>query len=226
MERPLDDSDKPIQRHGSLKDARVAAPLYSGDLPMKKITTAQQADAEFQKASGFAQQGSIADALSGYEAALRLNPGHDGARHALAALLLKSKRSEDAERVLQDGIQHDPKQTNLALLLARMQVGRNELPQALDTMQKSLPYAQQQADYQAFVAALLQRQNRHKEAIIHFQNAVQLSPQSGVWLMGLGISLREEQRNAEARDAFKRALDSNTLNAELQSFVNQQLKEL
>jgi MSHA biogenesis protein MshN len=93
-------------------------------------------------------------------------------------------------------------------------------------MQKSLHYAQQQADYQAFLAALLQRQNRHKEAIVYFQNAVQLSPQSGVWLMGLGISLRAEQRNAEARDAFNRAMGARNLSAELQAFVTQQLKEL
>jgi len=72
----------------------------------------------------------------------------------------------------------------------------------------------------------LQRQNKHKEAINYFQNAVQLSPQSGVWQMGLAISLRAEQRNAEARDAFTRALETRTLSAELQSFVAKQLKEL
>ena len=112
------------------------------------------------------------------------------------------------------------------MLLARMQVGRNELDQALETMMTSLPYAEKQADYQSFVAALLQRKNRHKEAITHFQNALQINPKSGVWLMGMGISLRAEQRTDEARDVFKRALESNSLNAELQSFVQQQLKEL
>jgi len=44
--------------------------------------------------------------------------------------------------------------------------------------------------------------------------------------MGLGISMRAEQRLDEARDVFKQALDTNTLSSELQSFVNQQLKEL
>ena len=93
-------------------------------------------------------------------------------------------------------------------------------------MQKSLPYAEKLPDYQAFVAALLQRQNRHKEAITYFQYALQLNPKSGVWLMGLGISLRTEQRADEARDAFNRALESRNLNTELQLFVKQQLKEL
>lgn len=44
--------------------------------------------------------------------------------------------------------------------------------------------------------------------------------------MGLGISLQTEQRNDEARDAFKRALESNSLNTELQAFVAQRLKNL
>lgn len=191
-----------------------------------QITPQQQAENEFRKAYGLMQQGQASAAVSGYETALQLDAGHLVARQTLVRLLLENKRNADAERALREGLQHDQKQHSLAMLLARMQVGRNELPQALDTMQKSLPYAQQQADYQAFVAALLQRQNRHREAIIYFQNALQLSPQSGVWLMGLGISLRAEQRNAEARDAFNRAMESHNLSAELQSFVTQQLKEL
>lgn len=211
---------------GDAKPVTVVIPASGISKQPTQITLQQQAENEFRKAYGLMQQGQINAAISGYETALQLDAGHLVARQTLVRLLLENKRNADAERVLQEGLQHDPKQHSLAMLLARMQVGRNELPQALETMQKSLPYALQQADYQAFVAALLQRQNRHKEAIVHFQNAVQLSPQSGVWLMGLGISQRAEQHNAEARDAFNRAMATHNLSAELQSFVTQQLKEL
>jgi MSHA biogenesis protein MshN len=191
-----------------------------------QITAQQQAENEFRKAYALMQQGQINAAISGYEAALQLDAGHIVARQTLVRLLLDSKRNADAEKVLLEGLQYDPKQHSLALLLARMQVGRNEIAQALETMQKSLPYAEKQADFQAFFAALLQRQNRHQEAIDYFQNAVKLNPQSGVWLMGLAISLRAEHRDIESRAAFNRALESHTLSAELQTFVNQQLKEL
>jgi len=191
-----------------------------------QISPQQQAENEFRRAYGLMQQGQTSAAMNGFEAALQLDAGHLVARQTLVRLLIENKRTADAERVLQEGIQHDPRQTSLAMLLARIQVGRNELPQALETMQKSLSYAERQADYQAFFAALMQRQNRHSEAISHFQNAVQLNPQSGVWWMGLGISLREQQRKEEARIAFNRALATNTLNAELKEFVTQQLKEL
>ncbi|HQS56910.1 MAG: hypothetical protein B7Y56_01930 [Gallionellales bacterium 35-53-114] len=191
-----------------------------------QISLQQQAENEFRKAYALMQQGQSTDAISGYETALQLDAGHILARQTLVRLLLDQKRHADAERVLQQGLQHDPKQHAFALLLARIQVSRNELDQALATMQKSLPYAGKQADYQAFIAALLQRKNSHKEAIFHFEHALQLNPKSGVWLMGMGISLRAEQRTDEARNAFNRALESNSLNAELQSFVKQQLKEL
>lgn len=200
-----------------------AAPASGVD---KQISVKQQADNEFLKANGLMQQGRIDEALAGYEAVLRLDAGHDETRLALAGLLLKNKRNTDAEHVLQDGLNRNPKHSGFAMLLARLQVERNALPLAMDTLQKTLPHASQQADFQAFIAALLQRQNRHAEAISRYQIALQLAPNSGVWLMGLGISLQAVQRNDEARTAFRRAIESGNLSAELQDFVNQRLKEL
>jgi len=191
-----------------------------------QMSAQQQAENEFHRAHELMRQGRNSEALVGFEAALKFDTSHEQARQTLVSLLLELKRNNDAERVLQEGVQNNPQQTVFALLLARMQVGRNELPQALQTMEKSLPYAAKQADYLAFMAALLQRQNRHAEAINYFQNALKLNPQSGVWLMGLGISLRAEQRNSEAREAYNRALEVHNLSDELQAFVTQQLKEL
>jgi MSHA biogenesis protein MshN len=73
---------------------------------------------------------------------------------------------------------------------------------------------------------LLQRQNRNDEAISHYQVALQLAPNNGVWQMGCGISLQAMHRNAEAKESYKRALDTQTLNSDLQAFVRQKLKAL
>ncbi|MDD5180254.1 MAG: tetratricopeptide repeat protein [Gallionellaceae bacterium] len=206
--------------------APAETPVGSVDKQIKQVSVQQQAENEFRRANGLMQQGYASDAFAAYEAALQLDAGHDAARLAMVGVLLENKRNADAERVLQDGLKHNPRHSGFAMLLARLQVERDALPLALDTLQKTLPYADLQADYQAFVAALLQRQNRHKEAITHYQIALQLSPGSGVWLMGLGISLQAVQRNEDARDAFRRAIEAHTLSAELQAFVKQRLKEL
>lgn len=219
-------SVKPRPIQAASPNARVAVQPSEGVAPMKQVSSAQLADAEFRKAVVLMQQGHIADAIAGYEAVLRLDEGHDAARQALVALLLEGKRGENAERVLQDRLKNKPEHTRFAMLLARLQVEGGAVEQATATLEKSLPYADSQAGYQAFFAALLQRQNRHKEAIDHYQIALQLAPDNGVWLMGYGISLQEVQRTDEARNAFRRALDSQTLSPELQAFVQQKLKGL
>jgi len=204
----------------------AVVPAGSVDKKIKQISVQQQADNEFRRASGLMQQGRTNEAIAGYEAALQLDAGHDAARQAMLGLLLENKRNADAERVLQDGLKHNPRHSGFAMLLARLQVERNELALALDTLQKTLPYAYQQADYQAFIAALMQRQNRHNEAISRYQIALQLAPDNGIWLMGYGISLQAAQRIDDARNAFRRALESKTLSPELQAFVQEKLKGL
>ena len=204
----------------------ASIPEGSVDKQVKPLSVQQQADNEFRRANGLMQQGRTDEALAGYEAALQLDAGHEAARQALVALLLQSNRNADAEHALQDGLKRNIKNSGFAMLLARIQVERDASWSALLVLQKTLPYAERQADYRAFVAALLQRLGRHKEAVMHYQAAVQLSPNSGVWWMGLGISLQALQRNDEARVAFSRALESHTLNADLQAYVKQQLKAL
>ncbi len=224
---------KPDRKADILRPAQPAAPVAEnapqplGDvLPMKQVSPAQQADAEFHNAVALMQQGHVNEAIAGYEAALHLDAGHDAARQALVALLLESRRGADAGRVLQDGLKSKPEHTGFAMLLARLQVERGTIDEAMATLEKSLPHADSQADYQAFYAALLQRQGRHKEAITHYQIVLQLVPGNGVWLMGYGISLQAVQRDEDARNAYRRALESKMLNPELEAFVQQKLREL
>ncbi len=204
----------------------LPAPSGSMDKQVKQLSPQQQADIEFRQANEHVQQGSTSEALAGYRAALQLDPSHDAARQAAVGLLLKNRRGTEAEQVLQQGLERNPANGNFAMLLARLQVERNAVQPALDTLLKTLPHVGQQPDYQAFVAALLQRLEHHQDAVTHYRIALKQSPGSSVWLMGLGISLQALQRTEEARDAFKLALESRTLNAELQTFVRQRLKEL
>ena len=69
-------------------------------------------------------------------------------------------------------------------------------------------------------------QSRHKEAVQHYQAAVRMAPNAGVWLMGLGISLEAEHQLSEAQEAFRRARGSNSLNPELTAFVDQRLRQI
>jgi MSHA biogenesis protein MshN len=198
----------------------------SPDLQLKTVSPQQRAEGEYRKANLALQEGRTNDALAGYENALLIDSSHKDARKAWVALLISLKRNEDAERVLQKGLKRDPHDASFAMLMARLQVERGDMPLALETLQNTLPYAEDQADYQAFLAALLQRQNLQEEAVAHYQVALKLAPNNGIWLMGLGISLQALKRNDDARNAYQRALASNSLSAQLRAFVQNKLKEL
>jgi len=194
--------------------------------PLKKISPQQRADSEYRKGLQAQQAGHFSEAITAFGAALKTHERHERARLALAALLLDNGQSAAAERVLRAGLALKPLQLAFGMALARMQVERDELPRAVETLRTYLPRADDNADYQAFYAALLQRQQRHKEAVNHYQLALRMQPRNGVWLMGYGISLQAVERKEDAQLVYRQALATQTLSPELSAFVQQKLKEI
>jgi MSHA biogenesis protein MshN len=194
--------------------------------PLKQISPTQRADAEYRKGMQAQQQGKVPEAMAAYEAALKANAQHEAARLAMAALLLENGPQAAAERILQTGLRLKPVRLSYAMALARMQLGRDQLDLAVDTLQVHLAAADSNADYQSFYAALLQRQGRHKEAVNHYQLALQISPRNGVWRVGYAISLQAAGRVEDAKLAYKQALSTHTLSPELTAFVQQKLAGL
>lgn len=189
-------------------------------------TPQQQAEEQYRRAVSLLQQGRVQDAQTQLASALQLDPFHVTARQALVGLLVEGRRYVQAERLLEEGLQIDPSQQEFAVMLARLQVERGDLRSALELLQRTLPYAENNPEYHAFMAALLQRVERHQEAAEQYRAALRLVPQSGTWWMGLGISLQADNQLAQAQEAFRRAKASNTLNPELQAFVDQRLRQI
>lgn len=192
--------------------------------PIKEITQKQRADNAYAAALTMLQEDRSAEAADLLGTVLQQDPGNSSARETLVSVLVAAKRYGDAQRQLQEGLKLHPAQSGQAMLLARLQVEQGDVAAALATLQRSLPAGGDRADYHGFMAALLQREGRHRDAIEHYQRALRKAPASGVWLTGLGISLQAENRLSEAQEAFERARSSNSLNPELKSFVEQQLQ--
>ena len=189
-----------------------------------ELSPAQLSENTYRRALVALQEGRVSEALADLERSLDINPRNDAARQTIISLLLENKRTDDAIRQLRLALGIDPRQPGLAMVLARLQLERNG--PALETLQRSLPYAENSADYQALLAGVLQRQQQHTEAIEHYDLALKLAPQNAVWWMGLGISLQAEHHNPEARAAFTRARALPGLSAELQAFVDRKLELL
>ncbi len=194
--------------------------------PVKQISSQQQAEYSYQKAVALLQQGRVAEAQESLGESLRVAPDHAASRQALTGILVEKKQYAQAEQLLREGLGRGGSQPEFAMAMARIQVERGDGRGALETLQQHLPGAKDYAGYQAFLAALLQRQGQHKPAIEHYLTALRLAPASASSLVGLGVSLQAENHPAEAQEAFSRARTSGGLSPELQNFVEQRLKQL
>jgi MSHA biogenesis protein MshN len=194
------------------------------DKQMRKPTLRQRAEAEYARGSAAMYQGQAADARAAFEAALQIDPTYHGARQALVGTLLEARQPADAMRVLQDGLQLAPAQQGFAMTLARLQLDNGELDTAAQTLARSLDYPDVSPDYIAFYASLLQRQQKHAEAVTQFQRALGRRRNVGVWLLGLGVSLEALGRGSEAQEAYRLAKSSGNLSADLQAFADQKLR--
>lgn len=188
------------------------------------VNSLQQGENSYRRGLASLQDGRVQEAVAHLEQAVFYYPRHDAARQTLVGLLIENKRLDEATRHLQFGLGLDPKQVQMAMLLARLQLEKGG--PAIETLQRSLPYAGNNGDYLAFLAGALQRAQRNREAAEQYRAALRLQPQNGVWWMGLGIALQADKRNAEALDAFTHAKNAGNLSQELQSFVERKLQQL
>ena len=193
---------------------------------VKQISPHQQTEFSYQKAVALLQQGRVTEAQESLGESIKVAPDHAASRQALVGILVEQKLYAQAEQLLRDGLSRGGNQPEFAMALARIQVERNDGRGALETLQQNLNASKDHAGYQAFLAALYQRQGQHKLAIEHYLVALKLSPATASSLVGLGISLQAENHPTEALEAFNRAKTSGGLSAELQNFVEQRLKQL
>jgi MSHA biogenesis protein MshN len=196
------------------------------DKQMREMTAQQRAETAFRSGVAQVQEGRLSAAETYFLEALKEDPMHVAARQALLGLMLDGGRNGEAEQLLRRALELNPRQPRHAMVLARLEVDRGELGGAINSLVAALPYVRSDPEFHAFLAALLQRDGRHRDAVDYYRTALQSFPGNAVWLMGLGISLRASDQFADARDAFHRAADSKQLDAELQTFVERQLREL
>jgi MSHA biogenesis protein MshN len=189
-------------------------------------TPRERAENEYRKAVALLNQGRLAEAEEAFRAALDFYPENHQARHGLIGLLVQGKKLDEAERLMDEGVKLAPAQLGFGMMLARLQADRGDTASAIATLEKGLEHAQGTPDYLAFLAALLQRQGRHEEAIGYFNAALRLRPGTGVWWLGLGMSLQAVNQPAAAQSAYQQARAAGTLQPELAALAEQRLRQL
>jgi MSHA biogenesis protein MshN len=217
---------KPAQEPAAKEARPPKVGKMSRDVLLKSMTPEQKSDNFYKQAVTLLQQGRVAEARNTLWQALDENAANHNARQLLVGLLVESKRSSDAMDLLQEGVRIAPEQTGFTIALARLQVETGNRKLGLQTLESGLKYAGDDAEYHAFYAALLQREERHAEAVDHYLAALRQDPANVSWLIGVGISLDAEGKYADAREAFERAKQIDTLTPDLKTFVDQRLAQL
>lgn len=194
------------------------------DKQPRLASAAERADAEYRRAILAQRQGNLEEAASRYRGALAIQAEHNLARQALVNILLEAKRYDDAEAVLQQGIELPASRLSSAMTLARLKVERGQADAASAVLAAHSVAGERSAEFQGFAGALMNRAGRYAEAVERYQAATRLAPNEARWWAGLGIGLDALGKANEARDAYLKARSLPNLPPELAQIVEQRLR--
>lgn len=191
-----------------------------------RVSATQRRENLYRDAVNALSEGRTDEGVKQLQQILAEHPGQDNARQILIGVALRARQFARAEALADDRLAHGNEHLGFAVVSARLKIDRSDPVAALDVLKRSEVHAGSNPEYQALMAAVLQRLSRHGEAAERFRAALALQPGTGIWQMGLGVSLQALERPVEAIEAFRRARDGAGLTPELRAFVDERVAEL
>lgn len=189
-------------------------------------TPGEQAEARYRQALEALRTDDRATARAELREALDRDPGHTGARRALAMIHLRDGRPGQAGDLLRAGFDRGARTPALISLYARSWLDRGETQRAVTIMEEGRETVAVDADYMATLAALYQEQGRYGDAAAAYQAALERQRDVPEWWAGFGIALDNSGDEERAAQAYQRALRQGGLSDSLGSYVRQRLDAL
>jgi len=209
----------------SKSSARKDIPAPAVGQVTRMISAEQRAEDAYRDAVTMARQGRMGEAQQLLKQALGEHPALHDARLLYARILMDGGKLSDAKAVLSDGLNLKPPAFQLYSTLAHAQLISKEPDAAVETLERGLSLAGENAEYQAMLAAALQQQGRHADAVQHYVVALRQFPDAANWLVGLGVSLQAQNNNSGAAEAYQRALELG-LPTSLAQYAREKLNQL
>lgn len=107
---------------------------------------------------------------------------------------------------------------------ARLLMNDNQ-PGAAHLLEKNLSQITPDADYYALLANLNQRRQNYDNAINYYQKALEIAPHKGEIWIGIALAYQATGEEKNAMTAFKQALATQNLSAELRNYARQQVRQ-
>jgi len=220
----------PEQRHGVTKIRHHQRNGQEADGVMEKqmIPMRREQRAELAYQSGYDQLvlHNLRRAEQQLRQALSIDPAHIRARELLAGVLIKQGRWVETEELMQQGVQVVPGSLLFVKLYARTLMQLNRDRQALKLLRAHAPAVAQDPGYFALLAAVYQRQQDHRDAARTYSEILKLRPDTGIWWVGLGISLEALGKQHEAQQAYTRARRTGSLRGDMVRYTDNRLLAL
>ena len=205
--------------------ARPAKPeAVSKSSPLDEA--AMRAEQRYRDALNAYSQGRTTESLAQARQALTDDPAHLGARQLLLRQLVEQRANDQARTVAREGLQVHPAQIGWASVLTRLEMERGDLGAARRVIDDTLPRAASSADFHSLAGAVAQRQGKPGDAAEFYRGALRLKPAEGRNWIGLAMALEADGHAPEAREAFRRALQTgDALSPELQALAERKLRQ-
>ena len=151
-------SDKATKDSAEVFEQDRPAPkqLVTHASSFKIVRPQQQSDNLYRQAISLMQQSKSTEAQHALRQAVEINSANHNARQLLAELLVDAGSHAEASALLREGLDISPGHTGFSMALARLQVMNGAKGDAISTLEQGLASAGDDAEYHAFLAALLQ----------------------------------------------------------------------
>ena len=192
--------------------------------PAKTLSPEQQAEALYRSAQASSSLLMMRENL--YEA-LQFNPNHLPARTLLLQTLLKSRASPlEISRFIDDSLRLFPGNLLFVKTRAHLYTQQKNFSAALTTLAQIDADTVDDTAYLSLLAASHQQLQHFPQAARLYQRLCQIQPDKAEHWLGLGMSRDKLNQAPAAAQAYRQALDKNTLNAEVVSYIKQRLGAL
>lgn len=201
---------------------------YESGLTLWRDTVAKAPEnprAHYNLANALSAAGRMADAVSHYQAALRLEPRYGGAHFNLGGVLLQLGRTEEAVVHFRTALQHETGSVDTHLSLAAALVRLGQIPEAVTHYETAARFGLLAKEEQLRFGRALAEVGRLDEALVRLLEAVRLNPNHAETRVVTGMVLSAAGRTTEALQHFTAAVVADPDDAEARSALGDLLIE-
>lgn len=173
--------------------------------------------------------GMFEEAQKSFNLALTTSPKNEQARKQLAALYFGQNSSQQALRVLSEGIMLSPENLEWRELMAKILVQENRFEEVLSLMPDHLDakaLVEKRADYLILKGTAAQAINYPTQAVSAFSAMTSLQPENAKWWLALGVNYDALNNASLALSSYSRALAIGGLSTASAQYASSRLNDL